>query len=75
MGFFGFLFWMLVFWLAYKAIRGWVSCGRAYREDDWYLQRERKADRDSYVDALETRVSELEDRLDFTERLVAGRRE
>ena len=29
----------------------------------------------SYIDSLETRVSELEERLDFTERLLASRRE
>jgi hypothetical protein len=31
------------------------------------------ADQRSYIDALETRVAELEERLDFTERLLAGR--
>lgn len=29
----------------------------------------------SSVDALESRISQLEERLDFTERLVSGRRE
>jgi hypothetical protein len=28
-----------------------------------------------YIDALETRVSELEERLDFTEQLLAERRQ
>ena len=32
-------------------------------------------DQRSYIDSLETRVSELEERLDFTERLLASRRE
>jgi hypothetical protein len=32
-------------------------------------------DQQSYIDSLETRVSELEERLDFTERLLANRRE
>jgi hypothetical protein len=31
-------------------------------------------DQRSYVDALESRVAQLEERLDFTERLLAGRR-
>jgi hypothetical protein len=29
----------------------------------------------SYVDALETRIAQLEERLDFTEKLVSGRRD
>jgi hypothetical protein len=35
--------------------------------------REQLQDQQKYIDSLETRVSELEERLDFTERLVAGR--
>src|SRR5213593_917039 len=37
--------------------------------------REQVQDQQVYIDSLETRVSELEERLDFTERLLAGRRE
>ena len=35
---------------------------------DWELDEQR-----DYVDSLERRVAELEERLDFTERLLAGR--
>ena len=38
-------------------------------------QRQERDDQQSYIDSLETRVSELEERLDFTERLLASRRE
>ena len=32
-------------------------------------------DQRAYVDALETRIAQLEERLDFTERLLSGRRD
>ncbi|MFL5547813.1 MAG: hypothetical protein ACJ8AQ_09705 [Gemmatimonadales bacterium] len=31
--------------------------------------------RQDYIDSLESRISELEERLDFTERLLASRQE
>jgi hypothetical protein len=34
-----------------------------------------RADLESYVDSLETRIAQLEERLDFTERLVSGRKD
>jgi hypothetical protein len=37
--------------------------------------REKLPNQQEYIDSLETRVSELEERLDFTERLLAERRE
>jgi hypothetical protein len=74
MGFFGLLFWIVVVWLAIKALRGWARCGR---RGDWHPRDTRERDvadeGQSYVEALESRVSELEERLDFTERLVASR--
>jgi hypothetical protein len=33
-----------------------------------------RADLESYVDSLETRIAQLEERLDFTERLLTGRK-
>jgi len=76
MGFFGMLFWIAVFWLAFRVFRGWNSCGsRGFRGDRPLERRESNDDQQPYVDALEARVAELEERLDFTERLVAGRRE
>jgi hypothetical protein len=38
-------------------------------------RRPRRDDQQDYIDALESRVSELEERLDFTERLLAGRKD
>ena len=37
--------------------------------------RQERDDQQSYIDSLETRVSDLEERLDFTERLLAKRQE
>jgi len=34
-----------------------------------------REDRQDYIDSLESRISELEERLDFTERLLATKRE
>jgi hypothetical protein len=73
MGFFGMLFWFAVIWLAFRAFRGWTSCGARVMEHHGVEQSD--TDHQSYIEALESRVAELEERLDFTERLVAGRRE
>jgi hypothetical protein len=45
------------------------------REYERAPSRQPSDDQQSYIDSLETRVSELEERLDFTERLLANRRE
>lgn len=75
MGFFGMLFWFAVLWFAFRAFRGW-SCGsRRLRGERRGERRDRVDDQQPYIDALETRVAELEERLDFTERLLAGRQE
>jgi hypothetical protein len=66
----GWIFWLLVGFLIWRfAIRG--RCWRAAEPRQYRGDREEN----SYVDALESRVSSLEERLDFTERLMAGRRE
>jgi hypothetical protein len=76
MGFFGMLFWIAVFWLAFRTIRSWNGCGsRGYMGERHPERRASVEDQQPYIDALESRVSELEERLDFTERLVAGKRE
>jgi hypothetical protein len=75
MGFFGMLFWIVVIWLAVKAFRSYVGCAGASRSFDRSYHRRPLDDQQPYIDALESRVAELEERLDFTERLVAGRRE
>lgn len=96
MRFFGWIFWMAMFWFALTAWRRWhrwrvVGPGwygahrRRWDSGEWSgprrrdpAAREPRAQSDEqqpYIDALETRVSELEERLDFTERLLAGRGE
>jgi hypothetical protein len=89
MGFFGMLFWILVLWFVYRAWtrsqrcvalgpRGWGTgwYGRdRYPIPDVAGPRTRPEPRQDYVDSLESRISELEERLDFTERLLANRQE
>jgi hypothetical protein len=75
MGFFGLVFWIALLWLAMRAWRSFGGCARGSRGLDRNFQRAEPTDQQPYIDALESRVAELEERLDFTERLVAGRRE
>jgi hypothetical protein len=87
MGFFGMLFWIAVLWLVVRAVRRsdrWVAVGPRGYWPGWY-RTERfsppeirrtaaRENRDEYIDSLETRLSQLEERLDFTERLLAGKK-
>lgn len=70
MGFFGWMFWLLPLCFVMLVMRRrcglWQEPARDERELD---------DRQSYIDSLENRVSQLEERLDFTERLLANRSE
>ena len=89
MGFFGLVFWIAVLWFALRMWRRSDRCvavGPRGYWPGWYRRdredvsaspapRGQRHDRDGYIDSLETRVSELEERLDFTERLLAGRGE
>ena len=89
MHFFGMLFWILVLWFAFRAWRRSERCvaigprgyGMGWRETERYRMRDAPApraqseDRQDYIDSLESRISELEERLDFTERLLATRRD
>jgi hypothetical protein len=88
MGFFGMLFWIAVLWFVVRAVRRsdrWVAVGPRGYWPGWYRterfnppeirRTEPGDDRDEYINSLETRLSQLEERLDFTERLLAGRRE
>ena len=62
----------------YAPSTGWYDSGEFYKPKGRELKgRSRKAlkDHEAYIEALESRVSELEERLDFTERLLAERRE
>jgi hypothetical protein len=58
--------------------RGWDSAGQHFPSHGgppWtqpQVSTPRRADLESYVDSLESRVAQLEERLDFTERLLTG---
>ncbi len=95
MGFFGFVFWMVVIWMVirfwhrregrrmagprgYAPNTGWYDSGEFYnskRREIRSNRRDNAGDQQQYIEALETRLNELEERLDFTERLLAERRE
>jgi hypothetical protein len=95
MGFLGFVFWLVVLCLAFRAWnrwqrRRWMAVGPAgytrfngwYDSSEFYAPRKREMptrdesrDQQEYIEALESRVSDLEERLDFTERLLADRRQ
>jgi len=64
--------------------RGHGSYSGWYDSSEFYSPRPREIaanggeklqDQQAYIDSLESRVSELEERLDFTERLLASRQE
>jgi hypothetical protein len=89
MGFFGMLFWVLVLWFVVRALRRSERCvavgPRGYWSNGMGQERyeaavvprggARPGHREDYIDSLESRISELEERLDFTERLLASRAE
>ena len=80
MGFFGMLFWLAVLWFAFRVLRSWSCRSRGdWGREDWgdrHLgQRDNVEDQRPYIESLESRIAELEERLDFTERLIAGKRE
>jgi hypothetical protein len=89
MGFFGMLFWILVLWFVIKWLRRSEPCvavgprgywTEGYGRDPYPTvessrRAPRSSDRQEYIDSLESRISELEERLDFTERLLANRHE
>lgn len=70
MGFFGLMFWFLAVFLFVTAMRrrcdrrGATPAGGPELDEQW-----------SHLEALESRVVQLEERLDFTERLLASRAE
>ena len=71
MGFFGWMFWLVPLVLFSMMMRRrrwerWQGPPRRGREVE---------DQQSAIDGLETRLAQLEERLDFTERLLAGRAE
>jgi hypothetical protein len=74
MGFFGMLFWFAVLWFDFKVFRSW-SCGNRGDWGDRSPGQRENVDQRPYIESLESRIAELEERLDFTERLIAGKRE
>jgi cytochrome c-type biogenesis protein CcmH/NrfG len=46
-----------------------------WRESQTAAPRADQDQQQAYIDSLETRIAQLEERLDFTERLLEGRRE
>jgi hypothetical protein len=74
---FAFMFWLvplLLFSFAFRRRRWYGRYGPPPRPDDGDLRREIEAQRNT-IERLESTVSQLEERLDFTERLLAGRHE
>ncbi len=85
MGFFGFVFWMVVIWMIIRHMQrregrrmvgvtnGWYDSGEFYSpRKARKLARRAAGDQTQYIESLESRVSELEERLDLPERLLAG---
>jgi hypothetical protein len=62
----------------YAPNTGWYDSGEFYNPRGRVLKkksRDPENDQQIYIESLETRVSELEARLDFTERLLSERRD
>jgi hypothetical protein len=74
---FAFMFWLvplLLFSFAFRRRRWHGRYGPTPWADSGDLRREIEAQRGT-IERLESTVSQLEERLDFTERLLAGRHE
>lgn len=70
---FAWMFWLLPF-LFFLAISRRRRCERlAYAHHGGRPRLDREEDDREYVESLERRVTDLEERLDFTERLLARR--
>ena len=73
---FAWMFWLVPFLLFFTVTRHWRRQRWAMAGSGWTPRLERELDEQrSYVETLERRVAELEERLDFTERLLGGRTE
>jgi hypothetical protein len=72
MGFFGWMFWLLPFFFMMMVMRRrrWERWQAPPARDQRELDDQR-----GYIESLESRVTQLEERLDFTERLLATRSE
>jgi hypothetical protein len=68
-------YWSAVGPRGYGRLSGWYDSSEFYAPKNLRsAPKQREKSQQEYVDALESRVSELEERLDFTERLLAERR-
>jgi len=73
---FPWMFWLVPVLLFVMMTRHWRRERWAVAERGGALRLERELDEQRvYVDGLERRIAELEERLDFTERLLARRSE
>ena len=71
---FAWMFWLIPFLFFCMVARHWRRERWAHTFPGPSTRRERELGEDrDYVDSLERRVADLEDRLDFTERLLAQR--
>jgi hypothetical protein len=78
---FAWMFWMVPLFFCFAMMRRWrwerwamAQGGYGPRGRDGSLKREVESQR-TYIEELEHRIAQLEEKLDFTERLVAGRKE
>ncbi|HEY8258346.1 MAG TPA: hypothetical protein VIG08_11890 [Gemmatimonadales bacterium] len=78
---FAWLFWLvaLFFFVGFMRRRRWAmgygGCGGQGRFDRAPTMYRGQENQQSYVEELERRIADLEEKLDFTERLVSERRE
>ena len=71
---FAWMFWLIPFLFFCMMARHWGRRRWMYATPGGSHRRDRELDEQrEYVDGLERRVAELEERLDFTERLLAQR--
>jgi hypothetical protein len=77
---FPWMFWLVALFIFFLVTRrrrwerGMMRDGYSQHGSGPKVERELEGQR-SYLDALESRIAQLEERLDFTERLLSGRRE
>jgi hypothetical protein len=82
------MFWLIPLFFFFALLRGWRwamgygGCGRPGRWDRHYRGWDTPSSRQptpeiqqSYVEDLERRIADLEEKLEFTERLVAERKQ
>ncbi len=78
---FAWMFWMVPLFFFFAMMRRWrwerramMRYGHGLDDGGTKFQHELQSQR-SYIEELESRIAQLEEKLDFTERLVSGRRD